>query len=382
MKRLCSSLHTLALFVFIALLLILFLEVILRTVTRDKGKDIHVGNFAYAYHPWAASRATPGFSTGPMTINKYGWRGKEHDRKKPAGTRRVLLLGDSVAFSSPELHEEAIIAGYLQAALTESDGQVWEVINMAVPGGTGAKALATLAHEGIHFEPDVVVALNGANDLVPLTNIGPNVGIDPFSFVAWDGVHSQMQRLLDPRTGRGTAADNLTILVQESALYRYMSKSFSKWLPKRPPQEWPAVINHPEMLQPFIDGQIAIHYLARGAGAVFIHYVQPYLSLRHRKRLDAADRDALKVHETAFGATYPAFIDQGFPILRDKMQEAAQLHGFKCVDLSLLLIDEEHPFSDTVHTTYASSTESAPNKKIARAMADAILSALGLPRAS
>ena len=128
-------------------------------------EKITLENFAYAYHPWSHHRATPGFRFGDMSINRFGWRGKERSIKKPAFVKRVILLGDSVAFGSWLLKEEATISGYLENILKEKTGEAWEVLNMACPGGVGEMSLAALAHEGIHYAPDVVVALNGANDI-------------------------------------------------------------------------------------------------------------------------------------------------------------------------------------------------------------------------
>ena len=83
---------------------------------------------------------------------------KECQAGDPAGRqRRVLGLG---------CREGVTLGGALTRALELRTGEEWEVINMAVPGAFSSVSLATLAHEGMQFKPDVVMTLNGGNDLL------------------------------------------------------------------------------------------------------------------------------------------------------------------------------------------------------------------------
>jgi len=52
--------------------------------------------------------------------NRFNLRGPAHDYPKPAGTRRVLVLGDSFTFGTGVAQEEAIFVRILERELTES----------------------------------------------------------------------------------------------------------------------------------------------------------------------------------------------------------------------------------------------------------------------
>ncbi len=327
-------------------------------------KEIVAENASSAYHPWADHRMTPGFTFKCMSINRYGWRGPEFPQHKASGVKRVILLGDSVAFSSFHICDDVTIAGYLQKFLAEKTGEPWEVINMAVPGGNGRIALATLAHEGIHFEPDVVVALNGNNDLVVLRGDGP-IGHPPFMTIPWHQTQVELQQLYDPRTGRGSPMQNLLILLNESAFFRQLGQHMAAAV--RPQVPWE--IKDPNQLKYFVETQVAISYLAKGAGARFVHFVQPYLSVSHKK-IGPQERAVIAKLEAARGQSYLAFLDRAYPLLRDMMAEAARTHGFRSVDLTQLFTDGD-VFADQSHFR-----DETGNERVAGRMAEEILIAL------
>jgi hypothetical protein len=78
---------------------------------------------------------------------------------RPKNVKRALLLGDSVPFSGWGCRE----GGALRRTLELRTGEEWNVINTGTPAGFSSMALATLAHEGMQFKPDIVVSFNGAN---------------------------------------------------------------------------------------------------------------------------------------------------------------------------------------------------------------------------
>ncbi len=94
---------------------------------------------------------------------------------KPAGTYRVLIVGDSVAwglfygeeaktYHSPESQWEHTISGNLQRMLAAllAPRKV-EVINLALPGSISEFSLARVK-EGLDYELDLVVVYTGLND--------------------------------------------------------------------------------------------------------------------------------------------------------------------------------------------------------------------------
>lgn len=84
---------------------------------------------------------TPGFVEparfGRWTNNGWGLRDREHTRRKPAGTRRIALLGDSIG-AGWGVEDGAGFEPRLETALDSwsqaSGGPAIEILNFAVPG--------------------------------------------------------------------------------------------------------------------------------------------------------------------------------------------------------------------------------------------------------
>jgi lysophospholipase L1-like esterase len=95
----------------------------------------------------------------PVPINAAGYRGHVPMEPSPAKSRRVVVMGDSVAFgastSFPELLEERVRSAF---------GTSIEVLNFGVPGYTIVQGLRQFDAEVAPLKPDVVIIAYGWND--------------------------------------------------------------------------------------------------------------------------------------------------------------------------------------------------------------------------
>ncbi len=100
------------------------------------------------------------------TLNSRGLRGPERQIPKPAGTRRILLIGDSY-LEGRAVHDDSVVSSILQAKIDElasSVGRV-EVVNGGTVGYSTDQELLFFRGEGIRYEPDVAVLLFYLNDV-------------------------------------------------------------------------------------------------------------------------------------------------------------------------------------------------------------------------
>lgn len=115
----------------------------------------------FELRPGGEARAEVGYQ-----VNQLGLRGPETTLEKPAGVRRVALLGDSIAFGYWVSQEQGF-AHQLEALLNDAgaaSGRV-EVLNFGVPGYNLEQEIEALRARALAFSPDLVVVLFCLNDL-------------------------------------------------------------------------------------------------------------------------------------------------------------------------------------------------------------------------
>ncbi len=104
------------------------------------------------------------FMGGAVRVNAHGFRGAEFAIPKPAGTFRILAVGDSVTFGFG-VAEEAAFPSLLASSL-QAPGQTVEVINAGLPGAGLPYYFQTVRRWCDHADADVVVVSVVLNDIL------------------------------------------------------------------------------------------------------------------------------------------------------------------------------------------------------------------------
>ena len=92
-------------------------------------------------------------------FNAVGFRDRDHVVEKPAGTTRIVVLGDSVT-EGAGVEWESVFAATLQSRL----GTRFEVINVAASGLNTPQEVHLLEREGLRYKPDRVILNFVLND--------------------------------------------------------------------------------------------------------------------------------------------------------------------------------------------------------------------------
>jgi lysophospholipase L1-like esterase len=141
-----------------------------------------------------------------VRVSSLGLRGPEVAARPPAGSRRVLVLGDSVAFGWG-LDEAESFPAQLAEAL-RARGVAAEVLNAGVPGYSTASEAALHRALAPALAPDAVVLAVSLNDFTPtpgLSPLGVLLSLDAEPVPGWLA-RSELYAFLRWRLGgRGTA---------------------------------------------------------------------------------------------------------------------------------------------------------------------------------
>lgn len=129
-------------------------------VTRGFMTRSMEGRFDYGYHPTAGFEET---ADGRVDLVRGGGRRffpQSFDKQRPAGTFRIMVIGDSVARGKSV---EASYAGQLGREL-QARGVRAESLNLALPG-YGARRKDVVLQQALKYQPSLVVLhLNLSNE--------------------------------------------------------------------------------------------------------------------------------------------------------------------------------------------------------------------------
>jgi len=180
-------------------------EVIVRLTLKNQERAVLYPRYQTAYHygpytlrgiwPDAHFRHTSIDGSWEFVTNNHGFRDtRDFPYTKPAGTLRVLALGDSHT-QGYEARQDATFSAVLERYL-RAHGRRAEVLNAGVSGFGTAEELAFLENEGYRYQPDVVVVAFYANDFED--NLKANLfGLDKGGLVEHKHEHVPGVRIQD-----------------------------------------------------------------------------------------------------------------------------------------------------------------------------------------
>jgi lysophospholipase L1-like esterase len=120
-------------------------------------------------NPRLGYELAPHASDGEGEISAAGLRDRDYPLAKPAGTRRIAVLGDSIAYGL-RLRREQSFPEQLERLLGRhfaGPGAAFEVLNFGVPGYGLAQVVETLRARALPFAPDLVLYAYCLNDPQP-----------------------------------------------------------------------------------------------------------------------------------------------------------------------------------------------------------------------
>lgn len=131
--------------------------------SRQATADLH--DFRMEDAPYVGYRPVPDQHFATLNIGHARARGADIGPKRP-GALRVIVLGGSFAFGVGATADDRTVPAVLEDALRRDlPGRDVEVLNLAVPGYVVTQQLIDLMARGLALGPDLVVFLDGLNDV-------------------------------------------------------------------------------------------------------------------------------------------------------------------------------------------------------------------------
>ncbi|MBT6395743.1 MAG: SGNH/GDSL hydrolase family protein [Nitrospinaceae bacterium] len=102
------------------------------------------------------------FKKVKIVLNKLGFRG-ELPGKKKKGEFRIIVLGGSTVFLGTSVRKS--IPGQIEKLIHEKGLSHVKVYNWGVASVVSGQELSTLIHTAVDYQPDLVIAYDGLNDI-------------------------------------------------------------------------------------------------------------------------------------------------------------------------------------------------------------------------
>jgi hypothetical protein len=120
------------------------------------------GGHRVSRNPVLLHEPIPGSSATVDKLNSDGLRDREYPVVKPAGIRRILVLGDDVVYGYGIASEDSLPKTL--EAMYQANGQSVEVVNFGVSGYGTEQEVEFFKTKGIKYHPDIVVLAYVLND--------------------------------------------------------------------------------------------------------------------------------------------------------------------------------------------------------------------------
>ena len=336
-------------------------------------------------------------------INEQGFRDRDPvPLVKPKDEIRIFLLGNSTAFGYGSTDNTATISEHLEKRLQERLQQQiaspnlykpdvlpfdkvekrkyqakpskirqgkYRVINASVPGYASGNELARLALEVLKYKPDLVVALDGYEDLMLPSNkdavqaLQVNKTPDkPSSFVSY------LSQSIEPIENKSYLAkiaqkrwlNNRQKTIQSDFLLNEQTSDLVRHLP--PNQEELQL-----RIDRYLDHQKQILNLSAAAQIPLVVAMQPEITGRNPSQLTDTEGEIA----TELGRTYIKKMRNSYPVLIQATQQLARAFPQNMKVIDLYKLTEQYPspsFLDPIHLNEAA------NQKVAEQLYYAISS--------
>lgn len=231
-------------------------------------------------------------------------RARPFSPRKAEGVFRVVVLGGSTAWGHAQKERAASYAGQLEARAPQLGGKRAEVVCLAFPGGASDQELAVLGVHALAWQPDLVLAVDGYNDVAFLSGKETYPG----DFYSWPqhrvGLDSPLIRGLVRRSAAlGPLGARLATIPAASVPARFRPGSTNGFY-----------------LEGFATNEEAMAVLAREGGARFAWGFVPLLEDRAARvpgepEIPEHAPEAIRRRAEAVARTSPLVLRQGGVVL-------------------------------------------------------------------
>lgn len=299
------------------------------------------------------------------TNNALGLRGPEIAQPKPAGLKRVVLVGGSTVYGAM-VDDTQTISVHVEQILRQRYGSGIQVINAGTPGYDALHEMVIARADLFSLEPDVLIALDGLNDVFygSLEEWPSQVAADEIGILS-DGRFPDVVAMVDATMFPHGLIEHQVTMLGRSLRQRGHS------LLHLPRPAAPRIVNERVIaLHARSLAMLATH--GRQSSTHVVAALQPLVSTGH-KALSEQEKAAVDYEGYWSVGNWPEIAQAFYPRLASTTDAEITSAGGRFVDLSAAFDDE----SDTTYASDAVHYTPLGNRRLAEALATLVAGTLG-----
>ncbi|MEO1671284.1 MAG: SGNH/GDSL hydrolase family protein, partial [Cyanobacteria bacterium J06631_2] len=328
-------------------------------------------------------------------INEQGFRDRENvPLVKPKGEVRIFLLGSSTAFGYGSPNNSSTISAQLESRLQQRLKQQqtspqkyqpsllpfdkaerekslakpakirqgnYRIINAAVPGYASGNELAQIALQVLKYQPDLIIVLNGYQDLLLSSNqkATPLPVNKTASDNQLDSVGAYLDKLIEPLQNNSylaqVAAKKWDKSQEEDVKADFLLDEQASNLVKHLPQSEPEL---QARVDRYVEHQKQMLSLSAAAQVPLLMAMQPEITGRNPSQLTATEGKIA----TELGRTYIKKVKTSYPLLINAAKKLAKAYPKNIKVLDLYKLTDKYPspsFLDAIHLNEAANEKVA-----------------------
>jgi hypothetical protein len=278
------------------------------TVSNEKLNEY--GELIKRPAPYVVYKFPKNYKGKYVSTNSLGFRGEEFSVEKHPNKKRVIILGGSTAFGFLAGRNDKTISGFLERKFNSENIENYEFYNMAIQAYITTQELVLLTVEVLDYKPDIVIFLNGINDLYS-------------SDISRPAVYSAQEKLYNDLIDNNLfspALSYLTVYLESKSKFYYL---LNWWIKRKLSYETPPdEKNKIRSIENYTNNLVKMNKICETFGIKSYFFFQPLLTENSKKKLFPKEILILnkykkideKAYDKLFNEAYKTAVENNFII--------------------------------------------------------------------
>ncbi len=300
----------------------------------------------YTLFPFTMFHVQRNYRSAVINTNHLGFRARELNDYVNDPRPKIIILGGSAIFGTFSTSDEKTLSAQLEAYLRQHGRDV-TCINLGMQGYTSEQEMITLNRIGMRFNPSLVIAIDGWNDVIHYSANRDLPQLFPrLAHLYYEGI--------PPNSSPGTYVKALILKLGQYSSFFYLAGALSSkpWSASQYQYSekidnsclFPERSDEQAIIDNFLNSHFMMFSLCKGRNIGYIAGFQPMCGMWIEPRWEGEKDISISSKKNFVNA---------FSLLDENLNALAQKEGFPYINFGKILAKEDnlYNFATAVHLT-------------------------------